>query len=82
MRHPGAVEAVAGLARLVRADLLRPASRDRVAAGHDGGHAADGVAPRLWQVRTSSSVYARMNGAVMVTCDAVRQQNHAAGPSS
>ena len=24
-------------------------------------------APRLWQVRTSSSVYARMNGAVIVT---------------
>ena len=24
-------------------------------------------APRWWQVRTSSSVYARMNGAVMVT---------------
>ena len=25
-------------------------------------------APRPWQVRTSSSVYARMNGTVMVTC--------------
>ena len=26
-------------------------------------------APRRWQVRTSSSVYARMNGTVIVSCD-------------
>ena len=30
-------------------------------------------APRLWHERTSSSVYARMNGTVIVTCDPVGQ---------
>ena len=34
-------------------------------------------APRRWQVRTSSSVYARMNGTVIVTCDAVGQHQAA-----
>jgi hypothetical protein len=37
-------------------------------------------APRLWQVRTSSSVYARMNGAVIVT--ALRSGSTKAGPPS
>ena len=35
-------------------------------------------APRLWQVRTSSSVYARMNGTVIVTCARSGSTNSAA----
>ena len=69
MGHPGPVEPVARLALLVLADLRhRRRVRDWVAARRDErGHAADRVGPRRWQVRTSSSVYARMNGVVIVS---------------
>ena len=37
-------------------------------------------APRRWQVRTSSSVYARMNGTVIVHLGPVRQDESSRWP--
>ncbi len=71
VRDPGAVEAVPRLARLVLADARQ---RDLVHLGiaparDERRHARRSRArPRVWHVRTRSSVYARMNGTVIVTC--------------
>ena len=76
VRHPGAVEAVADLAPLVLPHRL--SARLAATGSRLGTRAAMppmAWAPRRWQVRTSSSVYARMNGVVIVTCDAVGQHD-------
>ena len=71
MGDPRAVEAVARLALLVLAHAWRARRSFTAASRRDGMNAAMppiACAPRRWQVATSSSVYARMNGTVIVTC--------------
>ena len=69
VRDPRAVEAVARLALLVVGDLRQRELVDlRVApVGMNAAMPPIACAPRRWQVLTSSSVYARMNGTVIVT---------------
>ena len=70
MRHPRAVEAVPRLARLVlgtRASAISFTSGSR-RLGMNAAMPPIACAPRLWHVWTRSSVYARMNGTVIVTC--------------
>ena len=69
VRDPRAVEAVAGLARSCRRVTFANACSFTAGSllGMNAAIPPIACAPRLWQVRTSSSVYARMNGTVIVT---------------
>ena len=69
MRHPGPVEAVLRLATLVLLDLGEGnlVHLGIAAARDESGHSADGVGAALVARAHESSVYARMNGTVIVT---------------